>query len=179
MSNLRLVNQFDVTTPANKILVTDDYDVYCIQFFNTTAGTQRENNSFDMRLINDYGVENTNSNYDNKMIMFRGVSDTHIEVGGQDRDDFAIYYHDTVGQNGNANCTMWLFNPFASDKFTYMVQQTSAHMSYTGTNAKPSITKGIGCLKEQLSITGYAFTNRDSYTISTGTFKTYGLRIDT
>ena len=182
MSNLRLVKQVEVTTPANKIDITDafteNYDVYCVQFFGTTAGTQVENNSFDMRLLDNVNNEITTSNYDHKMVFFRGVTSTHIEVGGQNRDDFAIFYHDTSGQNGSSNATLWFFNPFASDKYTYYVQQTSGIMSYPSTTAIPNITKGLGCLKELRSITGFSVTNRNSYTITTGTFKIYGLRID-
>ena len=182
MSNLRLIKEVEVTTPANRILVTDvfseDYDVYCVQFFGTTAGSQRENNSFDMRLLDNVNQEIVGSNYDNKMVFFRGVVDTHIEIGGANRDDFAIFYHDNSAQNGLGNSTLWIFNPFASDKYTYYIQQTSGHMSYTTTTAIPNISKGLGCLKEQRSITGFSFTNRDSYTIASGTFKTYGLRID-
>ena len=182
MSNLRLLNQFTISTPANKIAITNvfsaDYEVYCIQFFGTSAGTQRENNSFDMRLINSSGQEVSQSIYHSKMLMYRGVSSDPIEVGGENRDDFAIFYHDTTAQDGITNCTMWIFNPFASDKFTYQFQQTSGHMSYTGTTKIPTFTKGIGVLNQQSSITGYSFTNRDSYTIATGTFKTFGLRVD-
>lgn len=182
MSNLRLISQTTISTGANKISITDvfsaDYEIYCIQFFKTSAGTQRENNSFDMRLINSSGQEIADSVYHSKMLMYRGVSGNPIEVGSENRDDFGIFYHDTIANDGVSNCTMWIFNPFASDRFTYQVQQTSGMMAYTGTTKIPSFTKGLAVLNQQSSITGYSFTNRDSYTIATGTFKTFGLRID-
>lgn len=183
MSNLRLLNEFTISTPANKIQITDvftsDFDIYCIQVNNTTAGTQRENNSMDMRLINSNGSEMTASNYSNVAQFFRGYSASSFKLGSENRDDFMILYHDSSGQNGNGNMNMWIFNPFNSNSYTFHLYQASGQMSYTGTNSIPYNHKGIGVLKVLDSITGYSFTNRDNYTIATGTFRTYGLRVDT
>jgi len=182
MSNLRLINETIVSTPSNTIRITDvfsaDYDTYCIQVNNTTAGTQRENNNMDVRLIDSAGSEISTNDYDSEMLFGRNFSDTYIQVGSAGRNDFALLYHDTSGQNGNGNMTMWVFNPFQSDTYTYQVQQSIGRMSYQNTNQIPYMGKGIGVLKKQSSITGYSFVNRDSYTIASGTFRTYGLRVD-
>ena len=180
MSNLRLINETEITTPANKIQITDvfsaDFDIYCIEVVNTTAGTQRENNSMDIRLINSSGSEIATTSYDNEAVFFRGATD--IELGGASRDEFALLYHDTSGQNGNGNMTMWVFNPYSSSSYTFNIHQTSGQMSYPSTTSIHYNTKGIGVLKQTTSITGYSFTNRDSYDINTGIFRTYGLRVD-
>lgn len=180
MSNLRLINETEVTTPANKIQITDvfsaDFDIYCIEVVNTTAGTQRENNSMDIRLINSSGSEIATTSYDNKSLFFRGASD--IELGSTNRNDFALLYHDTSGQNGNGNMTMWVFNPYSSSSYTFNMHQTSGQMSYPSTTSIHHNSKGVGVLKQTTSITGYSFTNRDAYDINTGIFRTYGLRVD-
>jgi len=182
MSNLRLINETEVATPANKIQITDvfsaDFDIYCIEVVNTTAGTQRENNSMDIRLINSSGSEIATTSYDNKALFFRGVTATSIELGSANRDDFALLYHDTSGQNGNGNMTMWVFNPYSSSSYTFNIHQASGEMSYPSTTSIHFNTKGIGVLKQTTSITGYSFTNRDGYDINTGIFRTYGLRVD-
>ena len=183
MSNLRLINETTVSTPSNKIQITDvfsaDYDIYCIEVSNTTAGTQRENNSMDIRLINSSGSEIATSNYDSEMLFARDFSSSFLDIGGANRDDFALLYHDTSGQNGNGNMTMYVFNPFANDKYTFQIQQTAGRMSYPSTTSTGMMSKGIGVLKQMTSITGYSFTNRNSYNINTGTFRIYGLRVDT
>ena len=182
MSNLRLINETEITTPANKIQITDvfsaDFDIYCIEVVNTTAGTQRENNNMDIRLINSSGSEIATTSYDSKALFFRGVTGTVIELGSASRNDFALLYHDTSGQNGNGNMTMWVFNPYSSSSYTFNIHQTSGQMSYPSTTSIHHNSKGIGVLKQTTSITGYSFTNRDGYDINTGIFRTYGLRVD-
>ena len=61
---------------------------------------------------------------------------------------------------------------------TYQVQQSSGRMSYPSTTEIPYMSKGLGVLRQQSSITGYSFVNRDSYNINLGTFRTYGLKVD-
>lgn len=181
MSALRLINETVLTTAANKIELTnvfsEDFDIYCIAVNNTRAGTQRENNSMDMRLINSSGSEVTASIYDNEAMFARGFVASYLQIGGANRDDFALLYHDTSGQDGNGNMLMWIFNPYQSDRYTYSVHQTSGRMSYTGTTEIPYTSKGISVLKQKSRITGFSFTNRDSYDIASGTFRTFGLAV--
>ena len=96
----------------------------------------------DMRLINSSGSEVTATNYDNESMFARGFVDSYIELGGANRDDFALIYNDTSGQDGNGNMLMWVFNPFQSDRYTYSIYQTSGRMSSTGTTERPYTSKG-------------------------------------
>ena len=87
----------------------------------------------------------------------------------------AIYY-DKDDDNGQANATIYLFNPFLSTSYTFGIFQVAGHASISG--QVPTMQKGIGVLKQTVSMTGYSFFNRDSLNIHTGTFRTYGLRVD-
>ena len=182
MSALRLINETSIGTPVNRISIEDvfsaDYDIYCIQVTDTLAGTQRENNSMDIQLINSSNSVVTDSIYDSEMVFARGFSGTYLSIGNANRDDFGILYHDNGAQNGNGNMIMWVFNPFQSDTYTFQVQQSIGRMSYPSTTQVSYMSKGIGVLKQKSSITGYSFHNRDSYNINLGTFRTYGLRVD-
>ena len=182
MSSLIKIDETTVGTPANRINITDvfsaDYDTYCIQVTNTLAGTQRENNSMDIQLINSSDSVITDTIYDSEMIFARGFSVSYLAVGGASRNEIGILYHDNGAQNGNGNMIMWVFNPFQSDTYTYQVQQSSGRMSYPSTTEIPYMSKGLGVLRPQSSITGYSFVNRDSYKINLGTFRTYGLKVD-
>jgi len=181
MSNLILIDETTVGTPANRINITDvfsaNYDTYCIQVTDTLAGTQRENNSMDMQLINSSDSVVTDTTYDSEMLFARNFSGTYLNIGGAGRNEIAILYHDNGSQNGNGNMIMWVFNPFQSDTYTFQVQQSSGRMSYPSTTEIPHMSKGIGILRQQSSITGYSFINRDNYNINTGTFRTYGLKV--
>lgn len=179
MSSLRLVRHFVALEDVNKISIedvfTDDFEIYNIQIRNTRAGTQRENNSQDIRLISAGGSEISSSIYDNESHFARGVSASYLEVGSANRDDFALLYHDTASQYGNGNMNMWIFNPFQSDRYTFHIMQTSGRMSYPTTTSIPLISKSCGVLKQKSCITGFTITNRDSYDIDSGDFRVYGL----
>lgn len=182
MSNLILIDETSVSTPANSISITNvfsaNYDTYCIQVIGTSAATSRANNSMDVRLINSSGSVVTSTVYDNEMYYARGFSATYLNIGGAGRDDFALLYHDTASNNGFGNMTMWIFNPFQSDSYTFQTQQSSGYGRDGGSGQIPIMHKGIGVLKQESSITGYTFVNRDSINIASGTFRTYGLKVD-
>ena len=182
MSALRLINETSISTPVNKIEITDvfttDYDIYCVEVVGTTCSSQRENNSMDMRLINSSGSEVSSSVYSNEARFFRGFSDASFDLGSASRDDFIIVYHDTSAQDGVGNMKMWIWSPTDTSSYTFHNAEASGRMSYQTTTKRPYFIKGIGVLKETTMITGYSFTNRDSFNIATGTFRTYGLRRD-
>lgn len=176
--SLKLISTTEVTQGnSNKITINPvfsaDYKVYCVQFNNTSADTQRENNSMDFRLVDSTGTEVT-ANYDNKNLMFRGYTDAPFDLGGSNRDDFALIYHDNLGNNGNGNGTIWIFDPFGSN-YTYQNFQETGSMAYPTTTKLGVHIRGGGVHKANTSITGISFTNRDSYNIETLTCRIYGL----
>ncbi len=132
----------------------------------------------DVQLINSSDSVITSTVYDSDMVDARGYSATYLEVGSAGRDDFALLYHDTAANNAHANMTMWIFNPFQSDSYTFQVQQSSGYARDGASAIVPMFHKGIGLLRQQSSITGYSFVNRNSLNIATGTFRTYGLKVD-
>jgi len=183
MSNLRLIDETSVTSAVNTIQITDvfsaDFDVYCIEAVGISSETSQDNNSADIRLINSNGsIQSGSSIYDSEMIYARGFDQNYLEIGGYNRDDFALLYYDTSANNAFGNFTMWIFNPFNSDSYTFQVQQ-SIGTSRRPTNSINSMWhKGIGVLRELSSITGFCLIQRDSNNVATGTFRTYGLRVD-
>jgi len=74
--------------------------------------------------------------------------------------------------------TMWIFSPFQSDSYTFHVQQGAGYGRDAASASIPIMQKGIGVLKQESSITGYNWFNRDSINIANGTFRTYGLKVD-
>jgi len=182
MSALSLIGETSITSNVNKIEITNvfnsDYDIYCIEVNGTTCASQRENNSMDMRLITNAGVEITSNDYANEARFFRGFTDASFELGSATRDDFFILYHDTPAQDGVGNMKMWIWNPSDSSNYTFHNAEASGRMSYQTTTKRPYFIKGVGVLKKTNLITGFSFTNRDSFNMSAGTFRTYGLRRD-
>lgn len=176
--SLTLISTTDITGgTSNKVTIDNvfsaDYKVYCIQFHNTNAGTQRENNSMDFRLVDSTGTEIA-ANYDARHYMFRGYTNTPFTLGGNNRDEFALIYHDTAANDGLGNGTIWLFDPFGSN-YTYQNFQESGSMAYPSTTKIGVHIRGGAVHKENTSCTGISFTNRDNYSITNLSCNIYGL----
>lgn len=176
--SLKLISTTEVTQGnANKITINPvfsaDYKVYFVQFNNTSADTQRENNSMDVRLVDSTGTEIT-ANYDHRNLMFRGYTNAPFDLGGSSRDEIALIYHDKDDNHGNGNGSMWIYDPFGSN-YTYQSFQETGSMAYPSSTKIGVHIRGGGVHKANTSITGISFTNRDSYDIETLTCRIYGL----
>ena len=182
MSALRLINETSISTPVNTISMTDvfsaDFDVYCLQVVGTSASTSLDNNSMDVKLVNSSGSAITDTIYDAEMVFARGFSATYLSIGSANRNDFGLLYHDTAANNAHSNMIMWIFNPFQSDTYTFQIQQSSGFIRQPSNSITGMMHKGIGVLKQKSCITGISFVNRDNLNIASGTFRTYGLRVD-
>jgi len=179
MSNLRLINETTALGGTNSVDVNNvfsaDFDIYKITITNASSETQLDNNTMSLRLINNLG-STISSNYDKAIQYMRGFSATYLELKATSTDNMQAIYYDIASSNGNANSTIYLFNPFLSSSYTFGIFQVAGHASIAG--QVPTVQKGIGVLKQTASMTGYSFFNRDSLNIATGTFRTYGLRVD-
>ena len=71
---------------------------------------------------------------------------------------------------------MYIYNPYANDKYTFVTHQASGTMSYQSTTEKGYMQFGSGVYKSTDRITGFSFTNRDNYNISSGKYRVYGLK---
>ena len=180
MSNLRLINETSALGGTNSVDVNNvfsaDYDIYKITITNASSATQQDNNTMSLRLINSSGSTISSSNYDKAIQYMRGFSATYLELKNTNADNMQAIYYDIASSNGNANATIYLFNPFLSSSYTFGIFQIAGHASIAG--QVPTSQKGIGVLKQTASMTGYSFFNRDSLNIASGTFRTYGLRVD-
>ena len=182
MSNLILIDETSVSTPANSISITNvfsaDYDTYCIQIVGTSAASSAANNFMDMRLINSSDSIISSTLYEWEYYYARGFSATFLNIGGTSRDEYTRLYHDDDALKGFSNMTMWIFSPFQSDSYTFHVQQSAGYGRDAASASIPIFHKGIGVLKQESSITGYNWINRNSINIASGTFRTYGLKVN-
>ena len=170
MSNLRLLNQTTVSSAVTTVNITDvfstDYDIYKIVLSNTTASSTID---LDLRFINSSGSVISSSNYayanqrqrQSGFNELKSQSDTDIQLG--------------FGQVANAlgsGVVSYVFNPFSSSSYTFYIMQNE---TLSGTEHRSF--KLIGALKQVNSITGFqAVVGAD--TLTSATFKTYGLRVD-
>jgi hypothetical protein len=170
MSNLRLINQTTVSSAVTTVNITDvfsaDYDIYKIVLTNTTASSTID---LDLKFINSSGSVISSSDYayanqrqrQSGFNELKSASDTDIQLGfGQ------------VANSLGSGTVGYVFNPFSSSSYTFYLMQNE---TLSGTEHRSF--KLIGVLKQLNSITGFqAKVNND--TLTSATFKTYGLRVD-
>tara|TARA_R100000329_G_C7605935_1_gene214982 strand:+ start:501 stop:1019 length:519 start_codon:yes stop_codon:yes gene_type:complete len=171
MSNLRLLNETTASSVAS-VQITDvfssDYDVYKIVIDDYQAATAQE---LRVRFVNTSGTTIT-SDHDRATQINRSYDTTQESTNA---NGSAIGY---LGWN-SANTvgfglTMYVFNPYASDSYTFMIWQTSSHVSGSGNLNY----RGIGVLTLNKSIGGVEFSGQSSHNLSSINIKIYGLRVD-
>jgi len=177
MSNLRLINQTTVSSSVGLINVENvfnaDFDVYQIiaNGFSTASTTATE---VYLRYINSSGSVHT-SNY--SFASWYMPADTGYSNINSTNTSDSTKIHYAMGNADQApdvaNGILHIFNPFNSSAYTYNTGQQSSHYS----NPRYLSTIGVGRLTETNTITGFQFLFPSS-DVSSGTIRTYGLRID-
>jgi len=172
MSNLRLINETEITSSVSSVDVTDvfsaDFDIYKIVTNGIEDTTDTPN--LILRFINSSGSVVTASNYDYAYLNMRADASFPENTGTNQSyiRGFFGFSNATYSQGS----VSYIFNPFSSSSYTFALSQFSSYQS-----ALRSI-KNIGVLKQTASITGFQLFDLDSTDFSEGVIKTYGLRVD-
>jgi len=175
MSNLRLINETEVTSSVSSVDITDvfsaDFDIYKI-----TAETSSNSTSHfgaNARLINSSGSVIPNSIYDRALWRMR-IDTTFGEIRFQNDTNLESFFG-TLDLNPEiATNVVYVFNPFSSSSYTFFLKQGMS--LWSGFKASD---KYIGVAKTTVSCTGYNVYSSNSNFFETGTvFRTYGLRVD-
>ena len=172
MSNLRLLNQTDVTS-ASQINITDvftsDFDIYKIEFDYSFDATS----NISARLINSSGSAVSTANYDFAYLQTR--TDTSFSEGrGTGSTNFYYLGSSTAGSTLGGGTILYILNPFSTSSYTFMIYQNSG--SYSSSTALGY--KGIAILKENSSITGFQLDTLTTNNFTNTNVRTYGLRVD-
>jgi len=172
MSNLRLINETQITSSVSSVNITDvfsaDFDIYKI----TTNGIEDTTNTPNLiiRFINSSGSVISASNYDYAYLNMRG------EVAfAENRGTNQSYIRGFFGFSNatySQGSVSYIFNPYSSSSYTFALSQFSSY------EAAVRSIKNIGVLKQTASMTGFQLFDLDSTDFSEGTIRTYGLRVD-
>ena len=178
MSSLRLINETSISSSVSSFSVEDvfssDFDIYKITCTDlSTTGTDYVD--VNMRLITAGGSVVTASNYKYGYrlgLSFLAFADT------KSTSATSIYrgFSETTDQSPEVGSSvMWVFNPYNSTEHTQVLIQNS--QSYGGSYY--TFMNGGGWLTTNGSIAGFqAVDNHGSRPLASGTFRTYGLRVD-
>ncbi len=178
MSNLRLIDESKITSSVSSFNVEDvfssDFDIYRITCTDlSTTGTTAV--SVNMRLINSAGIVITTTSYTygyRLMLSWSGYADT-TNTGN---DIIYRAFSETTDQSPEvAGSGLWVFNPFNSSQYTQLLIQNS---QWYGGSYHTSL-HGFSVYKAKEAITGFqCIENNGSRPLASGTFRTYGLRVD-
>ena len=176
MSNLRLINETEITSNVTTINITDvfseDFDIYKITTKNLSATIGSSFAWNQLRLINSSGSILTSAVYDMAQLQcLDNASFGELKSTNQTSLQYFINYSNTTGGEGG---TFYLFNPFSSSSYTFAIKQVSEW----GNSGRHETYKGIGVFKNTSSCTGFNIFNVSGYNFGSGAIKTYGLRVD-
>tara|TARA_R110002012_G_scaffold64262_3_gene168895 strand:- start:460 stop:984 length:525 start_codon:yes stop_codon:yes gene_type:complete len=174
MSNLRLINETNITATVSTVDITDvfnnDFDIYNVQANGiSTSGTTH--GALHLELINASGTVLQDSNYDYAYRFFAtNTSTTDQKQVNQGKFTEAIaFFTDQAPETNFAN--FYFYNPFNSSTYTY-IKGTSGSQ-YSGIQR---YSKYIGGYTNASSISGIRI--KADETVNSGTIQTYGLRVD-
>ena len=174
MSNLRLINETLVTSAVSTVSITDvfsaDFDIYkvtCMNFDNS-SGAQ----NIDLKFINASGSVITSSEYDWAYLRLNDYTGFTEAKNTNDSNWENFWGKDDSASGETQNVVNYFFNPFSSSSYTFGLTQSSNVV-----NSQSQGIKGIGVLKQTLSVTGFQIVF-NSVASNNGKIRTYGLRVD-
>jgi len=176
MSNLRLINKTEITSSVSTFSITDmfsaDFDIYKVTATNlSTSGSSPTR--VDGRLINASGSIITASNYDRAELSMH-THTTFQELRSTNANIMYDYLPATDLSPETSSGVIYFFNPFSSSSYTFMLLQ-----GFSSIGGQHRTSKAIFVLKQTSSMTGLNLTSGTGDNFLTGTFRTYGLRVDT
>jgi hypothetical protein len=174
MSNLRLINETEITSSVESINITNvfsaDFDIYKITITDiSTTGT--DPTGLDLRFINTSGSVITASNYDDVFLSMKGET-TFSEIRETNADSFDNFFGIPDQSPEGIGSVAYIFNPYSSSSYTFGISQSSSRT----TNFRSY--KNIGVLKQTASMSGFQVLSTESRALNSGFIRTYGLRVD-
>jgi hypothetical protein len=175
MSNLRLINSTTVASSVSSVNVenvfSSDFDIYKI-IVPTMVTVGVSATDIGLRFINSGGSVDSSSSYDYANRGLRAYT-TYA-----DQRSASSVYIQKLGQADQqpegAGFVAYIFNPFQSDRYTFMIHQNSFSFG-SGKGGG----KGIGVHQDLSSQTGFQLVAISSTRpFDTSTIRTYGIRID-
>jgi hypothetical protein len=170
MSNLRLINETEISSSVASVDITDvfsaDFDIYKITTDNmiSASGTP----ALDLKYINSSGSA-ISSGYDRANLTLKGET-TFAENRNTNASSVASGLSNA--ESNGAGSVSYVFNPFSSSSYTFHIMQGSFR---TGSNYRSQ--KMISVLKNVASVTGLNITFNGA-NCTGGTIKVFGLRVD-
>ena len=171
MSNLRLLNETTITSNVSSVNVTDvfsaDFDIYKIVFngITTTDATP-----LHCKLINSSGSVISSSEYDYAFLLMKGEA-SFTESNQTNGTNWNNFFGNPDEAPELVSGVAYIFNPFSSSSFTFAINQVAVETRRW--------YKMIQVLTETTSVTGFQAFELNSRPITSGVFRTYGLRVDT
>ena len=169
---LEFINETTLGSAAASLSVTNvfsaDYDIYQITFTDTELAAL---DWVELRFINSGDAVVSDSEYDEAVLELDsgGAFGESKEVN--DTNFSRLIRSQTLDTRGG-DATMYIFNPLSDSLFTYGIVQSN------GVITNGFGTKGVFCLTQASSITGFQIYLNGGSNINKSTIRTYGLKVE-
>ncbi len=174
-TNLEFITSANVANASSLSITncfTDEYDTYQVFLKNFDIGSGVD---LAMRFINASGSVVSDSNYEDAVRLLRSYSGGFADNYGQNISELKSFgFYDPssgVGQNVGMATDMHVHNPFSSSIYTF-ANWSNTGVSSIGTPAR----KGIGVLKQTVSMTGLYYFTTGGETILGLNVSIYGVK---
>ena len=171
MSNLRLLNETTISANVSTVNVTDvfstDFDIYKIVFSGITT---TDTTPLHCKLINSSGSVVSSSKYDYAFLLLKGETSS-FDSKSANGTNWTNFFGNPDEAPELVSGVAYIVNPFSTSSYTFAFNQVSVETRRW--------YKGIQVFKEFTSITGFQAFEINSRPITSGVFRTYGLRVYT
>tara|TARA_X000001382_G_scaffold37122_1_gene24576 strand:+ start:2831 stop:3361 length:531 start_codon:yes stop_codon:yes gene_type:complete len=174
-TNLQFITSANVTGATSLSITncfTDEYDIYKVFLKNFDIGSGVD---LALRFINASGSVVSDSNYSDAVRLLRSYSGGFADIKAQNIAELkSIGFYDPangVGQNVGMATNMYVQNPFSASSYTF-ANWSNTGVSSIGTPAR----KGIGVLKQTVSMTGLHYFTTGGETILGLNISVYGVK---
>ena len=169
MSNLRLINETELTSGVSSFSVTDifteDFDIYKVVLSDWVS----TNGYWYLRPLNSSGSVITSGN--DFATQLQQSNTTFVEYRGT--NTASLWATSNICYSNGNDGVFYFFNPYSTSSYTFVLGQYAGFGFGYNNN-----TKNIGVQKSLTRVTGIQITQQSGGTFTSGKVKTYGLRVD-
>ena len=169
MSNLRLINETELTSGVSSFSVTDifteDFDIYKVVLSDWVS----TNGYWYLRPLNSSGSVITSGN-DHATLLLQSHS-AFVQYRGT--NTASLWSTSNICYADGNDGVIYFFNPYSTSSYTFVLGQDAGFGFGNNLN-----TKNIGVQTSTTRVTGIQITQESAGTFSSGKVRTYGLRVD-
>ena len=174
MSALRLINETTISSTVTEVDVDNifsaDFDIYKIVIDGVQESATGQEQWLRLRFLDSSGTVDTSSNYDYAHL--RMISNSGYGTENNTNQNNILYAGLGYTDDDGTNAVAYIFNPYSSSSYTFMMAQ-----GIFWNSGRMQSVKGIAVHTSAETIRGIKLY-QSSGNMGSGIIRVYGLRVD-